>query len=140
MSRLIYILLAIIISTSTTLKSEVDNHCKTTQIDSTIRVGAQRMELYLPIINGKKVGVVTNHTGVVKSGNSDIPFTHIVDTLLSLGVNIQAIFAPEHGFRGDADAGATVNGYTDKKTDLKVTSLYGTNKKPNIKEIGRAHV
>lgn len=97
-----------------------------------IRVGAERTEIYLPMLAGKKVGIVTNHTGVVDEK------THLVDTLLTCGVDIKMVFAPEHGFRGDADAGTTINSYTDPKTGLKVISLYGANKKPNnnnIKEL-----
>lgn len=93
-----------------------------------VRVGAERTEVYLPLLEGKRVGVVANHTAMV--GRS-----HLVDTLRSLGVDIRAVFAPEHGFRGDADAGESVNGYIDKKTGIRVVSIYGANKKPSAKDI-----
>lgn len=87
-------------------------------------VGAAQFDKYLPMLKGKKVGMLVNQTSVV--GN-----THLVDTLLSLGVNIQTIFAPEHGFRGDHSAGAHVADGTDVKTGLKITSLYGKNRRPS---------
>ena len=78
---------------------------------------------YLPLLAGKRVGVVANQTSVV--GN-----THLVDTLLSLGADVRKIFTPEHGFRGIADAGAHVTHGQDEKTGLPIVSLYGKNKKP----------
>ena len=91
-------------------------------------VGAERIETYLPLLQGKKVGVLTNHTGRIGS-------THLVDTLLSLGVNIQTVFAPEHGFRGTADAGEKVDSYRDAKTGIRVVSLYGAHKKAKPQDI-----
>ena len=84
---------------------------------------AKQLDDYLPLIEGKRVGVVANQTSIV--GN-----THLVDTLLSLGVDIRKIYTPEHGFRGTADAGAKVNSGKDEKTGLPIVSLYGKNKKP----------
>ena len=78
---------------------------------------------YLPLIEGKRIGVVGNQTSIVGE-------THLVDTLLSLGVNVRKIYTPEHGFRGNADAGAKVNSGKDEKTGLPIVSLYGKNKKP----------
>jgi len=100
----------------------------TTSIDSVVtlqslKVGAERLDQYLALLKNKKVGMVVNHTAMVNK-------THLVDTLLSLGVNIRKIYAPEHGFRGTADAGEHVASYTDKKTGIAVVSLYGSNKKP----------
>ncbi|WP_210486190.1 exo-beta-N-acetylmuramidase NamZ family protein [Rufibacter aurantiacus] len=86
--------------------------------------GAQQTELYLPYLQGKRVGMVVNQT-------STIGKTHLVDTLLTRGVKITMIFAPEHGFRGDADAGAHINNSTDPKTGIPILSLYGKNKKPS---------
>jgi len=85
--------------------------------------GAEQMQLYLPKLQGKRVGMVVNQTSIV--GKS-----HLVDTLLSRGVKITTIFAPEHGFRGEADAGAYVKDAKDTKTGLPIVSLYGKNKKP----------
>ena len=78
---------------------------------------------YLPLIEGKRVGIVGNQTSIIDE-------THLVDTLLSLGVDVRKIYTPEHGFRGTADAGAKVNSSKDEKTGLPIVSLYGKNKKP----------
>jgi len=86
-------------------------------------LGGERMNLYLDSLKGKRVAIVGNQTSMV--GNS-----HLVDTLISLGITIQKVFSPEHGFRGDADAGEKVYSGTDLKTGLPLISLYGTNKKP----------
>ena len=88
-----------------------------------LRLGAERLDTYLPLIENKKVGVVGNQTSMI--GN-----THLVDSLLSLGIDVVKVFSPEHGFRGKADAGAKVENGTDSKTGLPIISLYGKNKKP----------
>jgi len=84
---------------------------------------AMQLNDYLPLIEGKRVGVVGNQTSIIGE-------THLVDTLLSLGVDVRRIYTPEHGFRGTADAGAKVNSGKDEKTGLPIVSLYGKNKKP----------
>ena len=78
---------------------------------------------YLPLIQGKRVGIVGNQTSIIGE-------THLVDTLLSLGIDVRKIYTPEHGFRGTADAGAKVNSGKDEKTGIPIVSLYGKNKKP----------
>ncbi len=93
-----------------------------------IKVGAERTHLYLPILNGKKVGVVTNQTGMIGK-------THLVDSLLSLNVNVTKILSPEHGFRGDADAGEKINSGKDELTGLPIVSLYGNHKKPTLEDL-----
>jgi len=85
--------------------------------------GAERMAVYLPMLKGKSVAVFANQTSIV--GN-----THLVDTLIKSGIKVVKIFGPEHGFRGDADAGEHVGDVTDKKTGIPVISLYGNHKKP----------
>ena len=85
--------------------------------------GAERTQVYIPMLKGKKVAVFANQTSVVKG-------THLVDTLIKSGINVVKIFGPEHGFRGTADAGEKVNNGKDKKTGLPVISLYGDHKKP----------
>lgn len=87
-------------------------------------LGGARMNLYLDSLKGKRVAIVGNQTSVIGK-------THLVDTLLSLGVNIKKVFSPEHGFRGDADAGEKVGSSIDEKTKLPLISLYGKNKKPH---------
>ena len=96
--------------------------------DKDVITGAQQFESYLPKLNKKKVAVVTNVTGMI--GNSTI-----VDTLLKLKVNIKKIFGPEHGFRGNVDAGEKVKSNIDKKTGLPVISLYGSHKKPTAEDL-----
>ncbi len=93
-----------------------------------IEVGASRLSAYLPSLNGR-VGVVANQTSVIFHDHKQ-GFTHLVDTLLSRGVNVVMVFAPEHGFRGTADAGEIVKDNLDLKTGLPIISLYGKNKKP----------
>ena len=93
-----------------------------------LRVGAERLELYLPYLEGKKVGIVGNQSSLVGT-------THLVDTLLSLSVDLIKVFSPEHGFRGTADAGEKVNNSEDSKTGLPIISLYGNNKKPRAEQL-----
>ncbi|MBA2584216.1 MAG: DUF1343 domain-containing protein [Bacteroidetes bacterium] len=88
-----------------------------------IKTGAELTDLYLHLLKGKSIAVLANQSSVIDK-------THLVDTLLSLGVQVKKVFCPEHGFRGDADAGELVKNYTDKKTGLPIISLYGSNKKP----------
>ena len=88
-----------------------------------LNVGADRMEEYLPLLKNKTVAVVVNQTSTVGE-------EHLVDKLIGEGVKIKTIFAPEHGFRGKADAGATIKNGKDNKTGLPIVSLYGKRKKP----------
>lgn len=93
----------------------------------------QRTEAYLPQLKGKQIAVVANPTSVI--ANQKGSFTHLVDTLLASDINVVKVFAPEHGFRGDVDAGETVADGTDKKTGLPLISLYGSNKKPSVDQL-----
>ncbi len=103
---------------------KMDDKPSLTLIDKEHYVSAaMQTDDYLPLLQGKRVGVVANQTSIIGE-------THLVDTLLSLGVDIRKIFTPEHGFRGTADAGAKVNSSKDEKTGLPIVSLYGKNKKP----------
>ncbi len=86
--------------------------------------GSYRFDAYLNLVKNKNVGIIANHTAQV--GN-----THLVDTLLSLGIKVQAVFAPEHGFRGEADDGSVIEDGTDEKTGIEIRSLYGKNRKPS---------
>ncbi|MBL7943860.1 MAG: DUF1343 domain-containing protein [Flavobacteriales bacterium] len=85
--------------------------------------GSARFDQYLPFIKGRKVAVVANQTSLVDG-------VHLVDTLLASGVQVTAIFSPEHGFRGNAGAGETVSNSHDTKTGLPIYSIYGKSKKP----------
>src|SRR5215203_581706 len=95
---------------------------------NSIRVGAERINVYLPLLKGKTVGIFANQTSMV--GN-----THLVDTLKKSGVNIKVIFGPEHGFRGTADAGEKVGNYIDKQTGIPVVSLYGSKRRPSPEDV-----
>lgn len=94
-----------------------------------IQTGADNFKVYLPILQKKRVGIVTNQTGILSNGE------HIVDYMISKEVNVQKIYAPEHGFRGTADAGELVGDGKDAKTGLAVLSLYGNNKKPKPQQL-----
>jgi uncharacterized protein YbbC (DUF1343 family) len=89
-----------------------------------IQVGAERTEEYLFLLKDKSVGLIVNQTSMI--GGS-----HLVDSLLGAGINVTTIFAPEHGFRGTADAGATIVDGKDEATGIPIISLYGNNKKPS---------
>lgn len=88
-----------------------------------LKVGAERMSEYLPLLQEKRVGLIVNQT-------SRVGETHLVDTLLNAGINVVKVFAPEHGFRGEAPDGANIDDTTDKRTGLPIVSIYGKNKKP----------
>ncbi|MGB2386780.1 MAG: exo-beta-N-acetylmuramidase NamZ family protein [Flavobacteriaceae bacterium] len=96
-------------------------------------VGANQLSLYLPFLDGKNIGVVANQTTVIFKNNKELTgaHTHLVDSILKLGIKIKKVFAPEHGYRGKADAGEYVKDGVDVKTGLPIVSLYGANRKPN---------
>ena len=96
--------------------------------------GADRMDLYLNQLEGKSIAVVANQTSIVHQSDP-LLYTHLVDTLLSRGIDIRKVFAPEHGFRGTADAGEKVRDGMDEKTGLPIVSLYGENRKPTAAQI-----
>lgn len=96
--------------------------------DTTIVTGAERVNSYLGKLKGKRVAIVANQTSFIKN-------VHIVDSLLSLGVDVKKVFSPEHGFRGNASAGEHVKSSTDVKTGLPLVSLYGKNKKPSAEQL-----
>ena len=96
--------------------------------ESDVIPAAERIALYYPELEGKKVGLVVNQTSVIDG-------IHIVDTLKSMGVDVKRIFAPEHGFRGNADAGEHVKDAIDKNTGAPVISLYGKKKLPAAEDM-----
>jgi len=104
--------------------------CKaqTSSPDLKIVVGADQTESYLPVLKNKNVAIVANPTSCIGS-------VHLVDTLKSLGVSISCVFAPEHGFRGKAEAGELIGNDIDKATGVKIVSLYGTHKKPTKEDL-----
>ena len=97
--------------------------CVSQEIVGHVVVGAERMDMYLPLLEGKRVGLVVNQSSLVKG-------THLIDTLLARGVQVVRLFTPEHGLRGQADAGEVVRSGRDGRTGLPVVSLYGKTKKP----------
>lgn len=106
---------------------------KVSPSESTIVAAAERTTNYLPLLENKRVAIVANQTSLVKG-------THLADTLLSLGVSVKKVFAPEHGFRGEADAGTYVQNGKDVKSGLPVISLYGKNKKPAAADLNDVDV
>jgi len=103
-------------------------------------VSANQTEAYLPYLKGKRVGIVANQTTVIfkesrtKSQEQRL-YTHLVDSLITLNVNVKKVYAPEHGFRGTADAGELIKDGLDTKTGLPIISLYGDNKKPKPEQL-----
>ena len=93
-----------------------------------LRTGADCMERYLPELEGKRVALCGNQTSMV----GDV---HLVDTLMSCHINLVKLFCPEHGFRGQAEAGATIASGKDPLTGIPVVSLYGKNKKPTAEQL-----
>lgn len=88
-----------------------------------IKLGAEQLNLLIPQIEGKRVGVVANHSTFIGK-------THLVDSLLTLNIKVTKIFSPEHGFRGEGEAGEHIESHVDTKTGIPVISLYGSHKKP----------
>lgn len=121
-------------------------------LSNTVLTGADNHKSYLPLLKNRKIGILTNQTGTVKditilressvedeltiqTFESKIELKHVVDFLIENEVNIQKIFAPEHGFRGTADAGELIKDGKDSKTGLPIISLYGNNKKPTPEQL-----
>lgn len=98
--------------------------CSAQNESNRLQVGAERMDQYLPLLEGKAVALVVNQTSLVGS-------THLVDTLLARGIAIKKVMAPEHGFRGEAPDGETIDDSRDAQTGLPIISIYGSSKKPS---------
>lgn len=103
------------------------------QASAQIRNGADKMKQLLPMLKDKQISLVVNHTSRVNG-------VHLLDTLYNSGVHIVQIFAPEHGFRGDADAGETVRNGKDTRTHVPIISLYGTQKKPQPAQLSQTDI
>ncbi len=107
-------------------------------IKENLVLGANKTEAYLPLLQNKKIGIVGNQSSLIlnQSKENEPPtYTHLVDSLVSLNMNVVKVFAPEHGFRGIADAGETIKDGKDVKTGLPIISLYGDNKKPKKEQL-----
>ncbi|HMG15174.1 MAG TPA: DUF1343 domain-containing protein [Saprospiraceae bacterium] len=98
------------------------------QVLDTILPGACQTELYFPLLKNKKVGLVINQTSLINK-------THLVDSLLNVEIKVQKIYAPEHGFRGEADAGEDIADQKDKKTGITLISIYGKKMKPTKEDL-----
>jgi len=103
------------------------------QFSDDIVTGAKQTNIYFPLLKNKKVAVVANQTSMVND-------VHLIDTLIHSKINVIKNFCPEHGFRGTADAGETINNSTDKKTGLPVISLYGKHKKPTATDLNNVDI
>jgi len=114
---------------NTSSDNEIQNQV---QKDTTIILGANQTEKYLSLLNGKHVAVVANQTSVIFNEKG---YTHLVDSLISLKVDVKKIFSPEHGFRGKGDAGELIDDSKDTKTGLPIISLHGKNRKPTKKQL-----
>jgi len=106
------------------LLAGMSSSCQRPENENDVIVGAERFQEYLPYLTNKRVAIVANPTSIAYN-------QHVVDTLYSLGVNFRVIFCPEHGFRGEAEAGAGVSDGKDVKTGIPIISLYGKQKKPS---------
>src|SRR5690554_6323499 len=132
------------------------NQHKASFLQQSIKVGAENYEVYLPLLKNKKVGVLTNQTGILTTEYSEqssartitetnelitkistvyIDYKHLIDWLIENKISVQKIYAPEHGFRGTADAGELIKDGKDTKTGLPIISLYGSNKKPTREQL-----
>ena len=128
----------VMISCASKVKNKTTEKAETieqTQMDSAIVVGANQTEIYLPLLKGKRIGIVANQTSVIFKNQAHTSYAHLVDSLVALKVDIKKVFAPEHGFRGQADAGEVVKDGVDTKTNLPIISLYGKNKKPSAEQL-----
>ena len=130
---LLFVLVMISCGSQTKAKAtSQDEILKQVQEDTSIIVGANQIEKYLPLLKGKRVGIFANQTSVIFKGES---YRHVVDSLVSLKVNITNVFSPEHGFRGTADAGEKVTDGVDPKTGIPIISLYSANRKPKLEQL-----
>lgn len=120
MRRLILFLTSIIVTAATLSGAE--------QEPERIVLGDERIADYITLLESKRVGILTNHTAVVEG-------VHLVDTLLHRGINVRLIFAPEHGFRGDASAGEHVASSRDSHTGIEIVSLYGPQRRPKANDV-----
>ncbi|WP_298535026.1 DUF1343 domain-containing protein [uncultured Algibacter sp.] len=130
--------LAMISCGSTSSKKDgksIENNIPLQQVQESknIIVGANQTESYLTLLEGKRVGIVANQTSVIFK--TDSSYTHLVDSLLALNINVKKVFAPEHGFRGKADAGEHINDAIDTKTNLPLISLHGKHRKPTPEQL-----
>lgn len=138
------------------IKSKAESQ-KSKNYQTQIQTGADQPEIYLSLLKDKKVGILTNQTGIIikketahfAAASTDKPSKeiivkrdtiHLVDFLIENKINLKKIYAPEHGFRGTADAGELIKDGKDTKTGLPIISLYGNNKKPTKEQLAEIDV
>ena len=126
---LLFVLPVLSVCCQTSTPSE---HIKNVPSTQPIKVGAERLDLLLSLVNDKSIGLVVNHTSLVGD-------THLVDTLVSRNINLKAVFSPEHGFRGKADAGERIE-QQESSYPFRIESLYGKNKKPSTDQLSDIEV
>jgi uncharacterized protein YbbC (DUF1343 family) len=120
----LFISISIILLFACNRKQVANKYTVSSNFKSEIITGADQISAYLPLLKGKRVGMLVNQTSIIGKKPS-------VDSLLSLGINIVKVFGPEHGFRGNASNGAKVNNEVDAKTGIPIISLYGKLKRPS---------
>lgn len=126
---IISFLISIVFSACSQTSSSISVNTDTIDLKAkSIVVGAEQMDLYVGLLLGKNISIVANPSSLVKR-------THLIDTLLSLDINIKKVMSPEHGFRGDAGAGEHIKDGIDSKTGLPIISLYGAHKKPTKSDL-----
>ena len=141
---LLFLLILLVLSCSSEIREEApiesrtnisleDQKYEPTPSELEIKVGAESISEYLPMLKNKRVAIVGNQTSVIGS-------TFLVDTLLSLGIDVTLLFAPEHGFRGNHDAGEKVKHSQDSKTGLQIFSLHGKTHKPTKESLENVDV
>ncbi len=128
--RLLIIFLAALTLSCSSTKSQISQGSNS---KTTLKTGAERTEEYIPYLKGKRVAILANLTSIIGK-------THLVDSLKSLGINVVKVFGPEHGFRGNASAGAHVEDEIDAKTGIPVISLYGKKNKPSKEDMADVDV
>lgn len=128
--RLLFICLAALTLSCSSTKSQLS---KSSTNSTAIKTGAERTEEYVPYLKGKRVAILANLTSIIGK-------THLVDSLQKLGINVVKVFGPEHGFRGNASAGAHVEDEIDAKTGIPVISLYGKKNKPSKEDMADVDV
>ncbi len=121
-------------SNISTSNEVLENSMPSIKMPERIKMGAEEMQQYIPLLKGKRVALLVNQTSEFRNR------TCLVDSLHTMGLDIKKIFAPEHGFRGTEDAGADINNQIDKKTGIPIVSLYGNKVKPSALDLGNIDV
>jgi len=120
---LLFFLLTVLLS-----QAACSQNTQNKKVEPKLLIGAEQTQLYFPSLKGKRIGFVGNHTSLING-------IHLVDSLLAANLTVVKVFSPEHGFRGDADAGEKVADGIDVETGLPVISLYGKNRKPTARQL-----